>query len=289
MVLKDKKYAIIFLSPALILISVFLINPLIQTFYYSLTDWRNFSLVRPFIGLENYKRLFEDPVIFTALKNTLMLIVLSIIIEVGFALLISLLLNEIKKGFKLFRTIYFLPVVISGSAIGLMFYLSYQYNYGLLNNIILAMGFEKKVWLTEQSSAILTQIPYLWQNVGFYVVILLTAISKIPSDLYESASLEGVSGMKRAFYVTIPLIWSDTVTAIALVITTATKVFDIVYTISGGGPMDSSQLLSTYMYQSAFSSDNQGYGSAIAGAMIFLGVLLTTLTHLLDRKETLTF
>jgi raffinose/stachyose/melibiose transport system permease protein len=289
MVLKDKKYAILFLSPALILITVFLLNPLIQTFYYSLTDWRNFSLKRPFIGLENYTRLFHDPVVLIALKNTLMLIILSIIVEVGFGLVIALLLNELKKGFKIFRTIYFLPVVISGSAIGLMFYLSYQYNYGLLNNIIVAMGFEKKVWLTEHSSALLTQIPYLWQNVGFYVVILLTAMSKIPADIYESASLDGVTGIKRAFYVTIPLIWSDTVTAVALVITSATKVFDIVYTISGGGPLDSSQLLSTYMYQSAFSSDNQGYGSAIAVTMIILGVFLTALTRLLNRKETLTY
>ena len=151
------------------------------------------------------------------------------------------------------------------------------------------MGFEKQVWLTEKTSALLTQIPYLWQNVGFYVVILLTAMTKIPSDIYESASLDGVTGIKRAFYITILLIWSDTVTAVALVITSATKVFDIVYTISGGGPLDSSQLLSTYMYQSAFSSDNQGYGSAIAVAMIILGVTLTALTQLLNRKETLTY
>jgi raffinose/stachyose/melibiose transport system permease protein len=289
MVLKDKKYAILFLSPALILIAVFLINPLIQTFYFSLTDWRNFSLKRPFVGLDNFTRLFHDPVVFTSLRNTLMLIILSIIFEVGFALFLALLLNEIKKGFKIFRTVYFLPVVISGSAIGLMFYLSYQYNYGLLNNIIESMGFEKRLWLTEKSSAILTQIPYLWQNVGFYIVILLTAMSKIPSDLCEAASLDGVTGIKRAIYVTIPLIWNDTVTAIALVVTSATKVFDIVYTISGGGPLDSSQLLSTYMYQSAFSSDNQGYGCAIAVAMIILGVLITSLTRLFNKKEIITF
>lgn len=289
MVLKDKKYAILFLSPAMILIAVFLLNPLVQTFYYSLTDWRNFSLIRPFIGFKNFTRLLRDPVVFIALKNTLMLIILSILVEVGLGLILALLLNELKKGFKIFRTIYFLPVVISGSAIGLMFYLSYQYNYGLLNNIIVAFGYTKTVWLTEKTSALLTQIPYLWQNVGFYVVILLTAMSKIPSDLFESASLDGVTGIKRAFYITIPLIWSDTVTAVALVITSATKVFDIVYTISGGGPLDSSQLLSTYMYQSAFSSDNQGYGSAIAVAMIILGVLLTGLTQFLHRKETLTY
>lgn len=289
MVLKDKKYAVLFLSPALILIAVFLINPLIQTFYYSMTDWTQFSLKRPFIGLANYIRMIQDPVIYIAIRNTLMLIILSIVFEVGLGLVIALLLNELKKGFKFFRAVYFFPVVISGSAIGLLFYLGYQYNYGLLNNIIGTFGFPKRMWLTEQSSALLSQIPYVWQNVGFYVVILLTAMTKIPSDIYESASLDGITGIKRAFFITIPLIWNDTVTAIALVITSATKVFDIVYTITGGGPLDSSQLLSTYMYQSAFPSDNQGYGSAIAVAMIILGVVLTALTRLMTSKETLTY
>jgi raffinose/stachyose/melibiose transport system permease protein len=289
MILKDRKYAILFLAPALVLIAVFLINPLLQTVYYSFTDWHQFGKDKNFIGLENYIRLIRDPVVYIAIKNTLMLVALCIVFEVGLALILAMLIDSIKRGFKLFRTIYFFPVVISGSAIGLMFSLAYQYDYGLLNNILNIFGGDKKVWLTENSAAILSQIPYIWQMVGFYVVIFLTAISKIPSDIYESASIDGITGIKKSLYITLPLIKDVIVTSIIVVITSATKVFDIVFTITGGGPVDSSQLLSTYMYQSAFTSNNQGYGCALAMTIVVIGVLLTVLTNLMSPKEVITY
>lgn len=285
MILKDKKYAVLFLLPALTLISIFLLNPLVQTVYYSLTNWRQFSIKKKFIGLDNYSRLLTDPVVFTAFKNTVMLIILCIIFEVGFALVLAILIDSIRKGFKIFRTVYFFPVVISGSAIGLMFSLAYQYDYGLLNNILRIFGEGKRLWLTKQTSAILTQIPYVWQMIGFYVVIFLTAMTKIPEDIYESAQIDGITGFKKAFYITIPLLRDAIFTNIALVITSAIKVFDIVYTISGGGPLDSSQLISTYIYQVTFVGNNQGYGCALAIIMILFGVLLTGLTSFLNRRE----
>lgn len=289
MILKDRKYAILFLAPALVLIAVFLINPLLQTVYYSFTDWHQFGKDKNFIGLENYIRLIRDPVVYIAIKNTLMLVALCIVFEVGLALILAMLIDSIKRGVKLFRTIYFFPVVISGSAIGLMFSLAYQYDYGLLNNILNIFGGDKKVWLTENSAAILSQIPYIWQMVGFYVVIFLTTISKIPSDIYESASIDGITGIKKSLYITLPLIKDVIVTSIIVVITSATKVFDIVFTITGGGPVDSSQLLSTYMYQSAFTSNNQGYGCALAMTIVVIGVLLTVLTNLMSPKEVITY
>jgi raffinose/stachyose/melibiose transport system permease protein len=289
MVLKDKKYAVLFLLPALSLITVFLLNPLVQTFYYSLTNWKLFSAKKKFIALENYERLIHDPVVFIALRNTLMLLVLCIIFEVGLAFIMSILIDSVKRGFKVFRTVYFFPVVISGSAIGLMFSLAYQYEYGLLNNVLRSFGMEKKLWLTKESSAILTQIPYIWQMIGFYIVIFLTAMSKIPDEIYESAAIDGITGFKKAIYLTIPLLRDSIFTNVALVITSAIKVFDIVFTISGGGPLDSSQLLSTYIYQVTFTSNNQGYGCALAIFMILVGVILTAITGLLNRKETITY
>lgn len=290
MVLKDKKYILLFLSPALILITVFLLYPLVMTFYNSFTYWYQWSTKdRHFIGLANYMRMFQDPVVWIALKNTLMLIVLCVIFEVGLAFLLALLVDSIRKGYKIFRTVYFFPVVIAGAAIGLMFSLAYNYDYGLLNNILVAFGGEKKVWLTEKSAAILTQIPVIWQMIGFYFVIFLTSMSKIPRDIYESAELDGATGVRKTFCITIPLVWDVVIVCIALVITGATKVFDVVYTITQGGPLDASQLLSTYMYQSAFVGNNQGYGSTIAAAMVILGVGLTAITSLFNRKEQLTY
>jgi len=152
MVFKDKKYMLLFLAPAIILITVFLYYPLFRTFIYSLTDYSQWSPKFNYIGFENYKRLIADPVIYISLRNTLILLIGCIVVEVGFALILAMLVDSIRKGFKFFRMVYFFPVVISGSAIGLMFYLAFQYEYGLMNNILMTMGFEKINWVTEQSA-----------------------------------------------------------------------------------------------------------------------------------------
>ncbi|MBZ9607520.1 sugar ABC transporter permease [Clostridium estertheticum] len=289
MILKDKKYAFLFLAPALTLITVFLFNPLIQTLYFSLTDWHYFSMKKSFIGLENYRRLLHDPVVGIAIKNTLLLIVLCIIFEIGFALLLAMLMDGVKRGFKIYRTVFFFPVVVSGSAIGLLFSLTYQYDAGLLNNILGVFGMSKTIWLTEKSSALLSMMPYVWQMTGFYFVIFMTALTKIPSDIYESASLDGATGLTKSIYITLPLIRDVIITTIALVITSAIKVFDIIFTITQGGPMNSSQVLSTYIYQTTFQSMNQGYGSALSILMVVIGIGLTIITTLISRKDPISY
>jgi len=289
MILKDKKYAILFLAPALTLIMIFLFNPLIQTFYFSFTSWRSFSIKKPFIGLANYSRLIQDPIVAVAIKNTLLLIVLCIIFEIGFALLLAMLMDGIKRGFKIYRTVFFFPVVVSGSAIGLLFSLTYQYDAGLLNNILGVFGMSKTVWLTEKSSALLSMIPYIWQMTGFYFVIFMTALTKIPSDIYESAAMDGATGITKSVYITLPLMRDVIFTTVALVITSAIKVFDIIFTITRGGPMDSSQVLSTYIYQSAFQSNNQGYGCALSILMVAIGICLTIITSLMGKRDPITY
>jgi ABC-type sugar transport systems, permease components len=278
MVLKSKKYVIMFLTPAILLITVFLYFPLGKTIQYSFTDYSEWSPKFNYIGLENYKRLFSDPIILKSFVNTLILLVGCIVFEVGFALVLSVLVDSVKKGFRFFRLVYFFPVVISGSAIGLMFYLVFQYDYGLLNNIMAAAGIDKINWITEKSAMYLVLIPVLWQYVGFYFVIFLTAIANVPSDIYESAELDGITGLKKTIYITIPLIKDVIVTSLGLVVAGSLKVFDVVYVMTNGGPMDASQLLSTYQYQQAFVYNNQGYGSTVSVLIIALGVIFYIFT-----------
>ncbi|MCX7711671.1 MAG: sugar ABC transporter permease [Clostridia bacterium] len=289
MVFKDKKYMLLFLTPAILLITVFLYYPLYKTFVYSFTNFSNWSPKFSYIGLENYKRLFEDPVILVSLKNTGILLLGTIIVEVGFALVLAILVDSIRKGFKFFRMVYFFPVVISGTAIGLMFYLAVQYEYGLLNGLLTAMGKEKIEWITEQSSMILVLIPVLWQYVGFYFVIFLTAMASIPQDIFESAELDGITGFKKAIFITVPMIWDVIATVIGLVIAGSLKVFDVVFVMTGGGPLDSSQLLSTWLYQQSFVFNNQGYGSTIAVAIIVLGLLIYVLSSKLTQRESVNY
>lgn len=285
MALKNKKYVWICIAPAMLLILTFLIYPLIKTIYYSFCSWHNFSQTTEWIGLENYKRLFSDPVMSVAFRNTAILLVGVILFQVGFALLLAILTDSAHHCFKIFRTVYFFPIVISGTAIGLMFTLIYKYEYGLLNFIVSLFGMDKQVWLNTDTAIYLTIIPVLWQYIGYYFIIFLTGISKIPEDIYESAKLEGITPFQKTIYITLPMLKDVVVSVVVLVVSGVFRVFDTIYVITKGGPMDSSQLLSTYMYKMAFENYNGGYASAIAVLMIVLGVALTVIIRKLLRAD----
>lgn len=283
---KRQRTAIIFLIPAVVLLLCFMIYPLGKTIFYSFTAWYNFSTEQTFIGLDNYKELIADPVIRVALRNTVILMAGVLIFQIGFALILAIMVDGIRHCFKFFRTIYFFPIVISATAIGLMFTLIYKYEYGLLNYFVVLFGGEKQVWINEKSSIYLALIPVVWQYVGFYFVIFLTGIANIPADIYESAMLDGIRPLQKAAYITIPMLRSVLTSSIVLVISGCFKVFDIIFMVTNGGPLDSSQLLSTYMYQKAFARGNGGYASFIAIVMIVLGVAVTSvLRKLLSGGE----
>ena len=283
---KRQRTAIIFLIPAVVLLLCFMIYPLGKTIFYSFTAWYNFSTEQTFIGLDNYKELIADPVIRVALRNTVILMAGVLIFQIGFALILAIMVDGIRHCFKFFRTIYFFPIVISATAIGLMFTLIYKYEYGLLNYFVVLFGGEKQVWINEKSSIYLALIPVVWQYVGFYFVIFLTGIANIPAGIYESAMLDGIRPLQKAAYITIPMLRSVLTSSIVLVISGCFKVFDIIFMVTNGGPLDSSQLLSTYMYQKAFARGNGGYASSIAIVMIVLGVAVTSvLRKLLSGGE----
>ncbi len=288
MALKSRKYFYVFLIPAAILIVTFLIYPLFRTFFYSFTAWRNFSPKQTFIGLDNYKQLLSDPIVRKSIGNTFIMMIGVFIFQIGVALLLAFLVSSTKKLFKLFRTIYFFPILISATAIGLMFKLIYGYEYGLINFFLEILGGEKQVWINQQTAIFLVTIPIMWQYVGFYFVIFLTGMSKIPTDIYESAELDGIRPVQKAFYITIPLMRDVLASAVILVVSGCFKVFDIVYIITEGGPLNSSELLSTYMYSMAFRKYNGGYASAISIVMILLGIALTVvLRRVVEPKEQL--
>ena len=284
---RDKKnlmYSVLLLVPALIFVLIFLIIPLFKTVYYSFTSWFNFSQTKTFIGLVNYKQFFTDSVVGIALRNTMLLIVFALIFQVGVALILAICVDSAHHGFRFFRTVYFFPIVISATAIGLMFSLIYKYDYGLLNYIIQAFGGEPQVWLTKERSIYMLLIPVCWQFVGFYFVVYLTAIANIPIDIYESAVLDGVKPWQKAIYITVPMLKSRLVANVVLVISGCFRVFDMVYIITGGGPLNSSQLLSSYMYYKAFADYNTGYASAIAIIMMVLGLSITGVVKVFTNK-----
>ncbi len=284
MALKSKKYPLLFLIPALAFIGIFLLLPLGRTVYYSFTAWFNFAPTKKFIGLQNYVNLLQDDVLRIALRNTGILIVFALIFQIGIATLLAVCVDSVRHGFQFFRTVYFFPVIISATAIGLMFSLIYKYDYGLLNNILAGFGKEKQVWLTAKSAIYCVAIPTVLQHVGFYFIVVLTGITNIPGDIYESATLDGATFRQRAVHITIPMLKPILVSNIVLVVSQSFRVFDMVYVVTGGGPRHESELLSSYMYSKAFADYNTGYASAIAIVMIIMGIFLTGILRFLTGR-----
>lgn len=280
-----RKHKYLFLIPSILLVLLLIYYPLFSTVYYSFFNWRDFSKFKSFIGFSNFLYLMKDTSFIKAIKNTFVLLFTAVVFQIGIALILALLVDSLRRGYNFFRTVYLFPVIISGSAIGLLFYLIYSYDFGLLNSLLHSLGREKVLWITPKTALRAVLIPVIWQYVGFYFVILLSALAQIPQSIHEAATIDGISGIKRAIYISIPLIWDVIAVCISLVIIGTFKVFDVIYVITGGGPMDASQVLGTYLYTVAFTGQNQGYASAIGTVIIILGITLSLIAQILTKRE----
>ncbi|RXZ81692.1 sugar ABC transporter permease [Paenibacillaceae bacterium] len=282
----DRKYIFIFLFPMALLMSVFLYYPFFKSMYLSFFRTKGFFEKR-FVGWDNYKRMVSDELLGASTLHTLEIMLYVIVFQVGIALLLAVLVSNITKFQGFFRTVFFFPVVISGTAISLLFVLIYNYNFGLLNGLLGAFGIEQVLWLSESNALKAVSIPTVWHYVGFYFVLFLTAMSKIPADYYEAAKLEGITGFKKTVKLTIPLILSDIKVVITLAITGTMKVFEFIWVISRG--QNGTEVLGTYMYKKAIVDQNFGYGSAIAIYMVIFGILLAVLANRLLKSEEITY
>ncbi len=289
MLYRDKRPLIVFLLPSFLLMMVMLYYPFVENIVNSFFEIK--SLVSPreaFIGLTNYQKFFaQDATAGIALKNSLVMMVLTVVFQVGLALLLALLVDSIDRGAQFFRVVFFFPIVISATAIGLMFSLFYAYDGGMLNQIVTALGGEKVLWLSDGKAFTMVSIPVLWQYVGFYFVIVLTGLAGVPEDVYESAEIDGATGIKKTWYITLPLISDVLVTCTTLAITGAIKIFDLPSVIAkNGAPKGLTHFLGTYMYQKTFIAQDVDYGSAISIVIVVLGVVLSrTVGRLLDRDN----
>ena len=287
MLYRDRRPLLVFLFPAFFLMVLFLYYPFFVNIYNSLFDIKSMA-GRPetFIGLANYRKFFvDDPTAKVALFNSLKIMGLTVIFQVGPALLLALMVDNIKKGQQFFRIVYFFPIVISATAIGLMFNLFYNYDGGMLNQIRGFFGLDKILWLGKDRAFAMISLPVLWQYVGFYFVILLTGLSGVPEEVYESAALDGATGLKKIWYITLPLISDVLVTCTTLAITGSIKVFDLPAVIArNGAPNGLTHFLGTYMHNQAFVAQNVDYGSAISIVIVVFGVIAAQLVRMILNR-----
>ncbi|MDL5610793.1 carbohydrate ABC transporter permease [Bacillus halotolerans] len=279
MVNQNRIIPYLFLLPALVFL-LFVYIPIFENVFLSLFQWSSFSPEKTFIGLKNYAELFRDPVFYQALTNNVLYAVISIVCQVFGGLILAAVLEDklVRKWSPFFRTVFFLPVVISMTVIALLFDFIYNPETGLLNQLLQAIGLDQltRAWLGEDSTAMLSVIfVSQWQSVGYIAMLYIVSIQKIPDELYEAARLDGAGKIQQFFHITIPQTKEMSFVAVVMTLTGAFTVFNEPYILTGGGPGNASEVLSTFLYKSAFTKDMMGYASAIATVVLLITLALS--------------
>lgn len=286
---KRKTPLLVLLIPAFLFMTAFLYYPFIMNIMNSFTKITGLGTSgegynTPWYA--NYTKLIEDPLMRTSLKNTLLLMLMTIVFQVGIALVLSLMVDSIRKGTQFFRTVYFFPIVISATALGLLFNLIFLYNGGMVNQLLEKFGSGAIDWKDASHYLFTMLFPVMWQYVGFYFVILVTGLNNISRDIYEAAEIDGASGLARIRYITLPLLRNVLCVCLTLAITGALKVFDLPWIMMGSGmPLDKSWLTGTYMYHQTFSMGDVDYGSTIGIVIVVLGVVVSQIANRVLKEK----
>lgn len=274
--------------PALTIYLFFNVIPIFISFYYSTMSWNGFSEMQ-FIGLANFKEVLQDSVFWDSVINNILVVLASVFGQIPIALALALLLNRKIKGAKFFRTIGFMPVVISTVVISITWRMIYNSEYGMINNLLEAvgLGFLQQNWLGDPTWAMIAVcITIIWQYVGLYFIIFLSALQTVPNEILEAAELDGASEWKKTIHVVLPSIWNIILISIVLCISGSLKTFDLIFVMTSGGPANATEVMATYMYDKTFEGLRYGYGSAISVLIfVFSITLILITTALLRRKE----
>ena len=278
---KRNMEALAFTVPALAILGVFVFYPLVRNIIYSFQSFTLSSVTKEWVGLKNYATLLSDKVILTCLKNNILYALISIVIQVGFGLVLAAVLEDVafRKLAPTLRSIYFIPTVISMTVVCLLFDFIYDPQMGLLNSFLEVIGLEglTKIWLGSKKTAMYAVIAVSqWQSTGYVAMLFIVAIQKIPHDLYEAAEVDGASKIKRFFYITVPQVRQMFFVTMILTVSGAFTVFNEPYILTGGGPGTATMVLSLHMYQTGFVKNNMGYASTIAMLIFVITAILSS-------------
>ncbi|UUZ96540.1 sugar ABC transporter permease [Paenibacillus sp. P25] len=268
----------LFLLPALLIYLTVIFIPSLYTLYLSFFSWNGVGPHKDFVGLQNYAELIlKDSVFPRAIKNNLQWMIGSLVLTTGLGLGLALLLNKKIKGRTLFRGIFYFPFVLSGVVVATVWAWMYNPTQGFINKVLETMGLENwtHAWLAEPKIALYAVFAAaLWQGVGQPMVLFLAGLSTISQDPYEAAIIDGAKPYQSFWYITIPLLQETFVIVIATTMIASMKVYDIIYAMTGGGPAESTQVLSSLMYYQTFKFANIGIGSAISWFLVFIAMIV---------------
>lgn len=269
---KSDKAAYLFLIPAAIIYLSVIVAPVCYSFVISLFKWNGIGGMT-FVGLSNYIDLFKgDKIFHTAIVNNLIWIVLTIVVTMTMALGFAVILNKQFRGRTFFRGFFYFPCVIAPIAVAIIWRWIYNPNIGFINQLFKLLGFEyQQNWISDPKVSLYAIfIASLWQAVGQPMILFLAGLQAISPDVLEAATIDGASGARKFLNITVPLLKDTFVVVLATLIVAAMKVYDVVQGLTGGGPNNSTEMLSTYMYSQVFQYNNVGYGTAVACIMVFI-------------------
>ncbi|MEW6509869.1 MAG: sugar ABC transporter permease [Bacteroidota bacterium] len=266
----------LFSLPYVVFFLAFVAYPLTFSFILVFHRW---NIVTPmeWIGVGNFARLFRDPLFYRTLGNTLLFLLIHIPLQLVIALGFALLLNTHVRFRGFLRALYFLPVVVSGVAVTILWQQLYSYDYGVLNSMLTALGLPAVPWLVDAAWAMPSiAVMATWKNAGIYIVLFLVGLQNIPAELYEAASLDGAGRRRQFLHITLPQLNSTIVIIVVLSTIGGFSLFIEPYVLTGGGPMQSTLSGMLYIYNQAFYFNHMGYAATLgfAFALVILGVVL---------------
>ena len=263
-------------SPYLIFVIVFVLFPVLFCFFLTFNKW---NIIAPmhFIGTDNYTRLFRDKLFWTAILNTLKFLLVHIPLQLVVSLFLAELLNQKIRGLSFFRASFFMPVIVSGVVITILWQQLLGYDAGLINRFLTHFGMHKVGWLVDPDVAIYSiAIMATWKNVGLYVILFLVGLQTVPPQYYEAAKLEGATRWQRFYHITIPMINPTIFMVVILSTIGGFSLFIEPYIMTGGGPMNRTLSAVLYIYKQAFQYYNMGYSATLGFfyAMIIMSVVV---------------
>ena len=287
--MKNKKeiiWAYIFMAPVILGLSLFAIWPIFQSFQLSLYEWVGFG-EKVFVGLENFKEVFNNKEIYQSILNTFRITALALPISIIISLIISTILNLKTLKFKtIFRIIFYLPIITMPAAIAIVFQYIFNYNYGIINEIIKFLGVEPIQWLgNPQYSWIVIVLITIWSAIGSQIVILLAALQNIDYSLYEAAEIDGAGSIIKLIKITIPSI-SPTIFFLSVTgFISMFQIFDLIFIMIGkNAGLESTRTIAYQFFQTAFVETNRGMGAAIAVVIFFIVMIVTGIQKIFEKK-----
>ncbi len=283
----DTFWAFVLLLPNLLGFLVFTVFPVVASFVLSFSEWDLLSPMK-FVGADNYVKLVSDETFWKVLWNTFYFTLGTVPVGIALALLLAVALNKKIRGVKLFRAMYFLPVISSTVAVAIVWQWMYNPHFGLLNYILSVFGIEGPLWLTSTTWAMpAVIITSIWKGLGFNMLLFLAGLQGIDAQFYEAAKIDGANSVRQFLHITIPLLSPTTFFVTVMCIISSFQVFDQIHVMTQGGPARSTSVLVHYLYQNAFQYFKMGYASAIAYILFIIVFVVTMLQFKRTKSWTL--